>query len=175
MDPPPTVHLKLIDDLGRMLDHHCSLCLFFHDTQSTCTHHRPGLRRLGRASSSFSDDCSFYTARTSSSDDNSDAESLRLPPVPSRSSRRVRMIPLRPTDGDDSHRTSSLWNVTLRRKTSPTNVSLRELSAQHSSSSSTRRSLLSAQDSEEALQRVYESQIRVYLDGGFADLASLRD
>lgn len=53
----------------------------------------------------------------------------------------------------------------LRRKVSPTGVSLRELRQKHAYQFS-----LKAQKSEEELQRVYEAQIVAYLNGQFPSL-----
>ena len=85
-------------------------------------------------------DNSYYTARTSGT------TTCRLPSPPD--------ITIT-TNGQPS----------LRRKTSPTATSLRELRLNHS-----RLSLIRSKQSEEELQRAYESQIIAYLDGNYASL-----
>lgn len=61
----------------------------------------------------------------------------------------------------DSHR--------LRRKTSPTHKSLRELCAEQQS----KQSHLRTMQSDEQLRMAYESQILFYLEGQFADIDSI--
>lgn len=150
MDYSPAVCFRLITEVGEILDHHCSLCTFFHDDESQCEHVEGEAPNTSRPKSAFSDS-SWYTARTSHSTSSllsdSSGSSGSSGSSTSTIKARVSAQPLR-------------RKPSLRRKTSPTKVSLRELRAQQS-----RQSLLRAKQSDERLQRVYESQISAYLDG----------
>lgn len=126
---------------------YCSLCAYIlggkgaNDVEvvrSPCDHRRPHMA---------TSDSSFYTANSarwsSSSSGTSSSSVVRAnirPPTPHR-------------------------QPPLRRRYSPTEVSLRELSDWQAN-----KSALRAKESEEALQQKYESQILLYLNGGFADI-----
>lgn len=150
MEHSPVVCLQLINDVSRMLNHHCSLCLFFHDVQSTCQH--PRLRPpVSRPSTQLSDG-SFYTAPTSGANSCISA---------GRSSGSVQAIVR-------SASTSFRQSPGLRRRSSPTDRSLRDLRIDQA-----RRDDLRKKQSEEQLQRVYESQTLAYLNGPYAQHAEL--
>jgi hypothetical protein len=140
MEPSDAVSLRLITDLNAMLDHHCSLCLYFHDsTTSECSHKAPdgGGGETARPQSRFSD-LSFYSAHTSKT--SSTASSTKTVKATVSVTAEPKRQPF------------------LRRKTSPTEISLRELRALHQ-----RQSVLRAKQSDERLQQLYEEQILEYL------------
>ena len=148
----PAVCLRLITNLSQTLDHHCSLCLFFHGSDGACDHRQPQQQsQIKRSATPFSD-CSFYTARTSDSVASFSSDS---------SSSTIRAMTPKPM----LHRQPS-----LRRKNSPTEVSLRDLRARHAE-----QTLLRAKQSEEHLQHVYQSQILAYLEGSFASLDDIEE
>lgn len=179
MDHSPAVCHNLLTSLNQVLDHHRSLCVFCYDSndkseQSKLEH------QTARPPSALSD-CSFYTAHTSDS----------TPSLSSASKGALnfswpsfgRMEPRNPATKGFSDPWSSTSTVSagvpeterkqgplLKRKTSPTEVSLRELCVHQS-----QQSLLRAKQSEEQLRRAYELQIRAYLDGKFADLNSIAE
>ena len=140
MQGVPPVSLRLITDLDAYVDDHCSLCLFFHDsTQEGCVHHASN-RRLARQSSRLTES-SFYTAATSKHRYSTPAPMMRGNPTTAR----------------------SLPQPMLRHKTSPTEVSLRDLRAKHA-----QQSVIRARQSDERLQQLYESQVDAYLDSPYA-------
>lgn len=101
MQKPP-VSLRLITEFNEELDHHCSLCLHFHEFRDTECKHNNRRPRSGYSESSF------YTAQTSNSSLSSRAIKAK-----------VSTAPIRPRPA-------------LRHKLSPTAISLRELRAKHS-------------------------------------------
>lgn len=147
MNHSPAVCLRLLTDLSTMQDHHCSLCLFFHDTDGQCKHNNFSWTQKAP---SVSSDSSFYTACTSGST-RSDASGSSIDTVKARN----------PVTGPRR-------NPSLRRKTSPTEMSLRDLRTKHAE-----QSLKRTKKSEEQLQHVYEAQILAYLNGPFIDLGSI--
>jgi len=144
MNNQPPVSLRLINDLDTVLNHHCSLCLFFHESRTPCDH-KP--RTFPRPTPSECSDSSFYTAQTS--------DTIR----PASSHSLSRTIATKAS--------SALFprNRPLRRKISPRESSLRELRTKQS-----RQCLVRTKQSEEQLQRVYESQILAYLEGPSVEL-----
>ena len=144
-DLSPSVTFRLITDHSKTLNHHCSICQFFHSSDQHCEHKmdRPP---APRSHSHFSD-YSYYSAVTRAS------TPTTLPSVSTKPS----TISLR-------------GSRQLRRKTSPTEVSLRELRAKHA-----HQSLLRAKKSEEELQRVYEMQILAYLEGPCVSLDNVSE
>lgn len=131
MDKSAPISLRLITDLDETLEHHCSLCLFFHEMPDSPCEHRRNLK-IPRPPSTTLTDMSVYTAQTS--EHWTRAKPSKKPPA-------------------------------LRRKISPTEISLRELRAKQS-----RQSLVKAKRSEEKLQQLYESQILAYLDDTYAEI-----
>lgn len=148
MNHSPAVCLRLATDLTAMPDYHCSLCLFFNESSADCSH--TPINRLPAKPSSTRSDHSFYTARTS------DSAKSTISSI-STSTGRAK-----------SSRSSIAQKPSLKRKISPTEVSLRDLRARHAWQTSIR-----AQQSEEQLQRVYEHQIRAYLESTPPDLNSI--
>ncbi|KAK3116188.1 hypothetical protein LTR53_003682 [Teratosphaeriaceae sp. CCFEE 6253] len=113
------------------------------------THRTPNPRR---PTASETSDSSFYTARTS--------DTFYSASSGSSTSTLTRKVSTRSPGRPPS----------LRRKISPTELSLRELRTKHS-----RQCLIRAKQSEEQLQRVYESQILAYLEGSFVGLDRVAD
>lgn len=125
--------LRLITDLNSTLNHHCPLCHFFHGADDTHCPHKPHPRPRGvssRAPSSHASDSSFYSAHTSSS-------------ASSGPSIKAKIKPVRRPD-----------SPTLRHKTSPERISLRDLRRQQ---------LVQTKSSDERLRETYEAQILSYL------------
>lgn len=145
---PP--NLRLITDSDKMLDFDCSDQSPSREADSTWELVMHTLQQIPRPSSALSDS-SYYTAQTSDSHySESSSSSVHIITVQMPTSLKQRSPP-------------------LRRKMSPTAVSLRELRAEQSR----RDRAMRAQQSEEQLQRLYECQIQAYLDGQFADLHSI--
>lgn len=130
----------LTGDLAKV-GHHCSLCIFFHSQDNECQHTRPE-SALARTATPFSDS-SFYTCRSTAS--TISASSISSGSSSSTIKARVRSI-------------TDLKEHTLRRRQSPTEMSLRELHRQQAKHTDLRR-----RQSEEELQAVYERQILEYL------------
>ena len=141
------ISLRLITDLNATVDHHCPLCLFLHDTENGECRHHPYAKEIERSQSRFSD-YSFYTARTSDSTSNSDGSNSKV---------RAKVVTTPPKK-----------KPSLKHKTSPTKLSLRELRAQQS-----RQSLMREQQSNERLQSVYEKQILAYLEGPLSEMGRI--
>ncbi|KAK3073267.1 hypothetical protein LTR53_005317 [Teratosphaeriaceae sp. CCFEE 6253] len=152
MISPHKVRVQLDTKPNSSLEHHCSLCHFLYASRAACEHlhHlRPDQRR---PTASETSDSSFYTARTS--------DTFYSASSGSSTSTLTRKVSTR----SPSRRPS------LRRKISPTELSLRELRTRQS-----RQCLIRAKQSEEQLQRVYESQILAYLEGSFVGLDGVAD
>ncbi|KAF2773726.1 hypothetical protein EJ03DRAFT_105372 [Teratosphaeria nubilosa] len=136
------------------LDQHCSICAFFHDAPSQCKHKR-SVNRAGTPST-FSES-SWYTARTSSSFVSSDLSKPANATSWNGFSSTIRATA--------ATRTSQPIQPSLRRKTSPTEISLRDLWADQARAHSAKMKL-----SVERLKQLYESQIMAYLNGDLANL-----
>jgi hypothetical protein len=135
------IQLRLITDMDSTIEHHCSLCLYFHDAQNTqCLHRNNATLKASRSPASTS---SYYTAETSSSNGEQAVQSAIRAKV------WASPAPSRPT---------------LRHRTPTQGVSLRELRARQS-----QQSILRAKESEEKLQQAYEAQILAYLQSPLAD------
>ncbi|KAK4614236.1 hypothetical protein CLAFUW4_08770 [Fulvia fulva] len=148
-DYSPAVCLRLITDLAEGQDHHCTLCTFFHGREGHCQH-GPATQPSIRTATPFTE-CSFYTARSDTSDSD-----FTLSARSSSSTIKARI----------QISTSDLKQHHLKRKTSPTEVSLRDLNLQQEHN-------LRIQQSEEQLQRVYEEQILSYLNANHGDLGTI--
>ncbi|KXT18839.1 hypothetical protein AC579_8206 [Pseudocercospora musae] len=146
MEHSPDVCLRLISDNLSEVDHHCSLCLFFHGSDKTCRHERSSTPNTQRSETPFSE-CSFYTCRTAASRlSTSSLQSYSSGSSTSTIKARIQ------TSIPDAKRQA------LRRKQSPTHASLRELNHKQESLIDLR-----TRESEEHLQAVYERQIMQYL------------
>ncbi|EME80836.1 uncharacterized protein MYCFIDRAFT_211679 [Pseudocercospora fijiensis CIRAD86] len=146
MEHSPAVCLRLISDNLSEVDHHCSLCLFFHGADKTCRHEPSSPPKILRSETPFSD-CSFYTCRTAASS----ISTTSLQSDSSGSSTSTIKARIHIT-------TPAVKRQSLRRKQSPTDASLRELN--HSQEILID---LRTRQSEERLQAVYERQIMQYL------------
>lgn len=153
MEHSEVLCLRLITDLAQSLDHHCTLCSFFHEELDNCTHGGNTAKDIQRNTTPFSEvsGCTFYTARTSDSSSSMDSYSSTSTVKPS-------TAPSMPNPKRQS----------LRRTLSPTHYSLRDLHQQQAASN------LRQKQSEEALQRVYESQIMEYLNSS-SDLGMIEE
>ncbi|CAK4032212.1 Hypothetical predicted protein [Lecanosticta acicola] len=203
LDHSPAVCLRLIDDQANAFYHHCSLCAFLHGTGQDCEHQHQkpaetGLLRTApppfRTGTPFSK-CSFYTAisqdpqdDTTSSHDSlpSDDDPHSLDDTSSLSSRSsISSLKAVKRRNASQHTLVLKTRRSLRRTSSPTDYSLRELHHQQSSdetdsnnasdfeeqsSDDDDSSSLRQQQSEEKLQAVYEEQILSYLNADYADL-----
>ncbi|KAK5124360.1 hypothetical protein LTR85_001577 [Meristemomyces frigidus] len=152
MHRPSATTLRLVTNSDEMLRQHASLRPPSQQADSGWNHIPRAVQQTPRPLSALSDS-SWYTAQTS---DNESSLSSRSSVSSIRVQISVPTIRLSPT---------------LKRKTSPTELSLRELRAEQSR----RDRMLQAKRSEEQLQRVYESQIQAYLDGQHADLHSIAE
>ncbi len=141
----PPVCLRLINDLDKVLNHHCSLCLYFHGSKTPCDH-KP--RTFPRPTPSECSDSSFYTAQTSDT-----------------TIRSASSHSLSRTVATKASSASFPRNRPLRRKISPRESSLRELRTKQS-----QQCFVRTKQAEEQLQRVYESQILAYLEGPSVEL-----
>ncbi|KAF2173389.1 hypothetical protein M409DRAFT_15674 [Zasmidium cellare ATCC 36951] len=148
----PAVCIRLINDMAATQDHHCSLCSFLNGQDHNCQHEKASNAIL-RTATPFSD-CSFYTAQSDVSEDDSGSLSSRS----SSSTIKARIQVSK----------SNLKSHALRRTSSPQKCSLRELHHQHESQCQLRQ-----QESEERLQQVYESQILAYLNSQYEDLGAI--
>ena len=144
--------LRLITDLNSTLNQHCSLCHFFHGANDAHCQHDHHRRRstAPRTSPSQNSDDSFYSAQTSASAD-------------STSSTTTIKAKIKPS----SRRPDS---PTLRHKSSPTKLSLRDLRQQQSQSAAMRR-----KSSDERLREIYEAQILWYLGGPHVTLDRIEE
>ena len=141
---PPPVSLRLTTDNDTTIEHHCPLCLFLHDsTDCENRHDRHINKDVSRPTSRLSD-ASCYSERTTD----------HFAFFGSTRGLRVRVIA-----------TPLKQKPVLRRKMSPTDVSLRELRAKQE-----RQVLIRLQRSEEQLQQVYECQILAYLESPLAEM-----
>lgn len=140
MEHSEVLCLRLITDLAQSLDHHCTLCSFLEEQLDDCTHRDTSTKDIQRTTTPFSDisGCTFYTARTSDSSTSMDSYSSTSTVKPSNASQPKRH--------------------SLRRTSSPTHYSLRDLHQQQAAST------LRQKQSDQALQQVYESQITEYLN-----------
>lgn len=143
MEHSEVLCLRLITDLAQSLDHHCTLCSFFHESLDHCNHGGSPTNDIQRTMTPFSDisGCTFYTARTSDS-------AISMASYSSTSTVKPSNTPSMP----------NLKRHSLRRTSSPTHYSLRDLHQQQAAAN------LRQKQSEEALQQVYESQIMEYLN-----------
>jgi hypothetical protein len=143
MGQGPTISLRLITDHNKEIDHSCPLCLFLHDPEE-CPgqNNRRFVRDISRPTSHRSD-TSRYSERT--------VDNFAF--FGSTKGLRARVITAPPKE-----------KPILRRKMSPTDVSLRELNQKQSSQTSLRQ-----RQSEERLQQVYEEQILAYLESPLAE------
>lgn len=139
----PPVSLRLTTDKDTTIEHHCPLCLFLHDsTECDQRHHRHLNKDISRPTSRLSD-ASCYSERTTD----------HFAFFGSTKGLRVKVIATPPKE-----------KPVLRRKMSPTDVSLRELRAKQEN-----QLLIRQQRSEEQLQQVYECQILAYLESPLAE------
>lgn len=140
------VCLRLIDEISQSLNHHCSLCLFLNDdvVPESCVHSN-GHDTSNRRPFTPCTEASFHTAVSTPVSESARSTASDETSSPNRTSTTPR----------------------LRRRASPTHISLRDLEAEHA------RALLRAKQSEEQLQRVYESQVLQYLNGAFACLPNI--
>ena len=138
--------LRLITDFNETINQQCTLCLFLHDSENGVCRHKGQNDETLRPQSRFSD-YSFYTAQST--------DSCRRQQASHKIRARVMTAP-------------SKKEPTLRHKTSPPNVSLRELRARHS-----RQSLMREKQSEERLQRLYEDQILEYLESPLSEMVRI--
>lgn len=145
MGQGPTLSLRLTTDDNKTIDHYCPLCLFLHDSEACEYNHnnRFNNRSISRPCSRQSD-TSCYSERT--------VDNFAF--FGSTKGLRARVIATPPPRD----------KPVLRRKMSPTDVSLRELRRKHS-----QQTLLRQTRSEERLQQVYEEQILAYLDSPVAE------
>ena len=147
MEQSPAVCITLLTDMDSTLETHCSLCLFFHENDSAaCSHH--SIKAIAPRAASVLSDSSFYTARSSET---------------TLSARRYRH-----PSSITSSRSTITSRPSLRRKMSPTEVSLRDLRAKHE-----QQSYMRTMQSDEQLQQLYESQIMTYLNRSVVDLGSI--
>jgi hypothetical protein len=143
MGQGPPVSLRLITANNETIEHYCRLCLFLHDSEECeYNHKRPFNASYSRPSSRQSD-TSRYSERTV--DDFAFFGSTR--------ELRVKIVTTPPKTAP-----------ALRRRISPTDVSLRELSRKQS-----QQGFIQRLRSEERLQRVYEDQILAYLGSPLAE------
>lgn len=149
----PAVCIRLIDDMAATLDHHCSLCSFFHEQDQSCQHKKAD-KAILRTATPFSD-CSFYTAQSDVSEDSGS--------LSSRSSSSTIRAKIQVS-------TSSLKSHSLRRTSSPQEYSLRDLHQQQETQCRLRQ-----QESEERLQQMYESQILAYLNSHHDNLGTIEE
>lgn len=160
MEHSEVLCLRLITDLAQSLDHHCTLCSFFHESLDNCSHGGSPERCIERTTTPISDfsGCTFYTAKTSESSSSSSSS------MASYSSTST----VKPTNTTPTQSMPNLKRHALRRTSSPTHYSLRDLHRQQAATN------LRQKQSEEALQRVYESQIMEYLNSNL-DLAMIEE
>ena len=146
MGQGPPVSLRLITANNETIEHYCPLCLFLHDSEDCEYNDKKSLNTSYSRPSSRQSDTSRYSERTV--DDFAFFGSTR--------ELRVKIVttPLKAAPA-------------LRRRVSPTDVSLRDLSRKQS-----QQSLIRQQRSEERLQRVYEDQIMAYLESPLAEKRS---
>ena len=143
MGQGPTISLRLITDYNKQIDHYCPLCLFLHDLEECPGQNKRHLvKDVSRPTSRLSD-TSHYSERT--------IDNFALFGSTKELRARVIATPLKE-------------KPILRRKMSPTDVSLRELNAKQS-----RQTTLRQRQSEERLQQVYEDQILAYLESPLAE------
>jgi len=139
---PPPVTLRLTTDNDTTIEHHCPVCLLLHDTTDCDNRHDRHINKdISRPTSRLSD-ASCYSERTTD----------HFAFFGSTKQLRVRVIATLPKE-----------KPVLRRKISPTDVSLRELRAKQE-----KQILIRLQRSEEQLQQVYECQILAYLESPLA-------
>jgi hypothetical protein len=143
MGQGPTISLRLITDSNKEIDHYCPLCLFLHDPQDC-----PGQNKRH-----FGKDFSRPTSRLSDTSRYSERTTDNFAFFGSTKELRARVIAMPPKE-----------KPVLRRKMSPTDVSLRELNEKQS-----RQTMLRQRQSEERLQQVYEEQILAYLESPLAE------
>jgi hypothetical protein len=144
MEISRAVCFQLITDNFSGHANHCSLCLFLHGKDNDCQHTLPVTSLdLPRTATPFSD-CSFYTCRSvasttsvTSTESDSSSSTIRA---------KVKAQP-------------AVKRHPLRRRQSPTEMSLRDLHHRQSFQLDLRQ-----QQSEEQLQAVYERQILEYLN-----------
>lgn len=144
--------LSLLASLEGSLERHCSLCRIFERDQGGCDHTQsePVLSMVNSESS-------FYTARTTTSVEVSASTLYRRPAVSRTVSEASFAVPQR--------------GRTLRRRGSPTALSLRDLDSKHMREAARMRRLAS----EERLQLVYETQTLAYLEGPSVDLHDIME
>lgn len=143
MRPEPPVSLRLTTEFIGTIDHHCPVCLFLHGTADYDSRHNSHFGKdISRPPTAHSV-LSLYSQRT--------VDHFAF--FGSTKGLRVRVVPTAP---QRQH--------TLRRKDSPTDVSLRELRALQE-----QQRLVRQQRSEERLQQVYEDQILAYLESPLAE------
>lgn len=131
------------------VDHQCSLCLFLTGQADSCDHiARPAAVIPREATATPFSECSFYTCRSATSTLSTSSRSSGS----SSSTIKARVC-------HASTSTSDLRQHSLRRRQSPTELSLRELHRRQAQQSDIRE-----RRSEEKLQRVYERQILQYLN-----------
>ena len=148
----PSPILRVVTDFDvvhKTLGCHCIPCLHSRGMESLQVR-RMQPRLQPRTPASAISDASYYSACTS-------ITPTAVSPASSPDDIKTEDSPLR-----------MLRSPPLRRKQSPTEVSLRELCATQKQEASLR-----AKQSEEQLRRVYESQIRSYLESPFGYLGSI--
>ncbi|KAI5364182.1 hypothetical protein Slin15195_G098400 [Septoria linicola] len=141
---------RLISDNLSEVDHQCSLCLFLTGSNGLCQHTKPAAAISRTATATPFSECSFYTCRTA-------ASTLSTTSISSGSSRSSSSTIKGRLSNSSS--TNALQQHSLRRRQSPTELSLRELNRKQAGQLDLRQ-----RQSEEALQQVYERQILQYLN-----------
>ena len=154
--------VDLISYLDNALGHHCPLCFFLETDDRECPHKQTP-QSVAKPFSFVSEVFSHGTSPTNNSSVVESTSTIRAKVVSEASS------------GDETPRS-------LRRRSSPTGTNLRELNARHSDESLLRpqpsgelrtgpsqRTLLRAQQSDERLRQVYESQILTYLESPLSE------
>lgn len=157
----PAVCLRLINEHAGSVEYHCTLCTFFHNHEESCGHKQAHSISRSITATPFSD-CSFYTAQSDISLPELDNDIGSLSSRSSSSTIRASVV---------NYSYPMTRRRSLRRTSSPTDCSLRDLNKQQQSA----QVQLRQQQSEEQLQRVYEMQILAYLNAEHADLDTICD
>ena len=152
----PPLPMHLITDMDETIDNYCSPCLFLHDSPDCSNYHNNSNEHLTSSSSETS--ISRPTSRNSNISTYSDRTSSNLDFFGSTKALTAHVR--RPVIA-----TSPQRKPALRRKRSPTDVSLRDLNLNDS-----RTALIRQRRSEERLQRVYEEQILAYLESPLSEM-----